>query len=127
MREGQTNGKETIRNILVKHDADKKAFRSENSIEKISNDVRLESGGNISAKTIRVWYHDYIDHESFQEDRRGTFTRVTFLVEYDYSLRFQIYIKNERKFTVDTAARELEAIISKDPPQCVEGDEHSKD
>lgn len=118
---GKANGRDKIRNILVKHDADKKAFRSENSIEKISSEVRLESGGNLSAKTIRVWYHDYIDHESFQEDRRGAFTRVTFLQEYDYSLRFQIYLKNERKLTVDTAARELETIISKDPPQSEEG------
>lgn len=40
-----------------------------------------------------------------------------FLDEYGYSLRFQIYLKNERKLTVDIATKELESIIQKDPPK----------
>ena len=40
-----------------------------------------------------------------------------FLDEYGYSLRFQIYFKNEIELTVDIATKELESIIQKDPPK----------
>jgi hypothetical protein len=33
-----------------------------------------------------------------------------FLEDYDYALRFQMYLKNERKLTVDAATKELEVI-----------------
>ena len=40
---------------------------------------------------------------------------------YGYSLRFQIYLKNEKRLTVDAAAKELDIMIQKDPPKTEEG------
>lgn len=44
-----------------------------------------------------------------------------FLEEYGYALRFQIYMKNERKLSVDVATKELESMILKDPPKTEQG------
>ena len=107
--------------LLSRYEADKSSFRSNNSINKISDDVRLLSGGHISSRTIRVWYNEYIEKQSFQEDCRGSHERTTFIEDYGYGQRFQLYLKNERKLTVETATRELEEMIRKDPPASVEG------
>ena len=107
--------------LLAKYDADKNVFRANNSISKISEEVRLLSGGRISSKTIRMWYHEYMEKESFQEDCRGSYARATFIEQYGYTQRFQLYLKNERKLTVDAATRALEAIIMKDPPVSEDG------
>lgn len=44
-----------------------------------------------------------------------------FLEEYGYDLRFKIYLKNERKLTIDVATKELESMITRDPPKCEDG------
>jgi hypothetical protein len=71
----------------------------------------------VSNKKIREWYHDYLQSGSFEEDLRGSWKRDMFLDEYAYFLRFQMYLKNERKLTVDIASKELETMIHKDPPK----------
>ena len=91
-------------------------MQPEMHISKISEEVRLLSGGRISSKTIRIWYHEYMEKESFQEDCRGSHARKTFIEEFGYTKRFQLYLKNERKLTVNAVTRALEAIITKDPP-----------
>lgn len=57
-----------------------------------------------------------MEKESFQEDCRGPHARKTVIEEYEYTRRFQLYPKNERKLTVNAATRALEAIITKNPP-----------
>ena len=113
--------RDIVSNIMTEHEIAKKEFRLEHSMVHIAEEVCLLAGGHISAKTIRMWYHEYIVNKSFKEDSRGTHTRVTFLEQYGYSMRFQIYLKDERKLTVDVVTRELELIISKDPPVTDEG------
>ena len=75
----------------------------------------------MSSRKIREWYNEYLENGSFEEDMRGCWKRDMFLEEYGYSLRFQIYLKNEKKLTVDIATKELESIIQKDPPKSEEG------
>jgi hypothetical protein len=103
------------------HDILKKEFRSANTMIVLSEKVRALTGAIISSKKIREWYNDYLENESFEEDLRGCWRRDMFLEEYGYSLRFQIYLKNERKLTVDIATKELESIIQKDPPKTEAG------
>jgi hypothetical protein len=107
--------------MFREHEAFKKQFRNDNSMQVLSERVRNIAGGVISSKKIREWYHEYLDKESFQEDLRGSWKREMFLEEYGYSLRFQLYLKNERKLTVDVATKALEEIIQKDPPKTEEG------
>lgn len=87
----------------------------------ISDQVRIESGKKISSKTIRAWYNEYLEFKGFKEDARWAWVRETFLETYNYKLRFKMYLKNQRRLTVDTAAKDLEDLISKDPPKSVEG------
>jgi hypothetical protein len=75
----------------------------------------------MSSKKIREWYHEYIEKENFQEDLRGSWKRDMNLEVYGYSLRFQLYLKNEMKLTVDVATKALEEIIQKDPRKTEEG------
>lgn len=107
--------------ILKDHEIMKKKFRSDNNMNILSDRVRAQTGCVISAKKIREWYHEYLEHENFEEDLRGGWKRDMFLEEYGYALRFQIYMKNERKLTVDIATKELESIIMKDPPKTEKG------
>ena len=96
--------------MLKDHEILKKQFRLDHTMNILSERVRSVTGSVISAKKIRQWYHEYLDNQSFEEDLRGTWKREMFLEEYDYSLRFQIYLKNEKKLTVDAATKELELI-----------------
>lgn len=118
---GDKSKRDIVTSIMTEHEIAKKNFRLEHSMVLIAEEVRLLAGGHISAKTIRMWYHEYIDNKSFKEDSRGTHDRVTFLEQYGYSMRFKIYLRNVRKLTVEVAARELELIISKNPPVTDEG------
>jgi hypothetical protein len=108
-------------NMLKDHEILKKQFRRDHMMNILSERVRSFTGSVISAKKIREWYHEYLDKQSFEEDLRGTWKREMFLEEYGYSLRFQIYLKNEKKLTVDAATKELELIIQRDPPKSEEG------
>ena len=74
--------------LLLKHEAAKSAYRVNNNMMKMSDDVRLLFGGYVSSKTIRIWYHEYIEKESFQENCRGSHASTTFIEEYGYSHRF---------------------------------------
>ena len=117
-----TSSSTSDRDLMFKqHDVLKKRFRSENSMVIISEKVRALTGDAVSNKKIREWYHDYLESGSFEEDLRGSWKRDMFLDEYGYSLRFQMYLKNERKLTVDIATKELESIIHKDPPKSESG------
>lgn len=107
--------------MLQDHEKTKKLFRLEHTMEILSERARAETGNAISSRKIREWYHDYLENQSFEEDLRGSWKRDMFLEDYDYALRFQIYLKNERKLTVDTATKELESMILKDPPKTEEG------
>lgn len=118
---GSAEERKNLPLLLSRYDADKSAFRLNNSISKISDDVRFLSGDHISSRTIRVWYNEYIEKQSFQEDCRGTHERTSFIEDYGYCQRFKLYLKNEKKLTVDAATRELEDIIRKDPPASVQG------
>ena len=121
----QINLKSTVaseRQLMFKeHEILKKQFRAENNMNILSERVKSLAGSAVSAKKIREWYHEYLEYESFEEDLRGGWKRDMFLEEYGYSLRFQIYMKNERKLTVDVATKELESIIHKDPPKTEQG------
>lgn len=118
---GSNGSRQRISLLLARYDSARTAFRIDNSISSISDEVRRQSGGLISSKTIRVWYHEYIEKESFMEDRRGSHARTNFIDEHGYTQRFQLYLKNERKLTVDVATRALEAIITNDPPASEDG------
>jgi hypothetical protein len=107
--------------LLQDHEKTKKLFRLEHTMESLSERARAETGNAISSRKIRDWYHDYLENQSFEEDLRGSWKRDMFLEDYDYALRFQIYLKNERKPTVDTATKELESMILKHPPKTEEG------
>jgi hypothetical protein len=107
--------------LLKEHEKLKKQFRTDNNMNTLSERVRLLTGAVISAKKIREWYHEYLEKDSFEEDFRGSWKRDSFLEENGYSIRFQIYLKNERKLTVDLATKELESIIQKDPPKTEDG------
>ena len=107
--------KALVEDIMTQDEIEKKQFRLLNSMGSVADEVRLLTANHIFAKTIRAWYHEHMDNKSFKEDCRGSHDRVTFLEEYGYSLRFKLYLKNEKKLTVDVATKELEAIISRDP------------
>jgi hypothetical protein len=107
--------------MFREHEVSKKQFRNDNSMQVLSERVKTFTGAVMSSKKIREWYHEYVEKESFLEDLRGSWKREMFLEEYGYSLRFQLYLKNERKLTVDVATKALEEIIQKDPPKTEEG------
>jgi hypothetical protein len=107
--------------MLQDHEKIKKLFRQEHTMDILSERARAETGHAISSRKIREWYHEYLENQSFEEDLRGSWKRDMFLEDYDYALRFQIHLKNERKLTVDAATKELELIILKDPPKTEEG------
>ena len=105
------------------HEVAKLSFRSKNTIPVLSEKVRDNTGTSISARRVREWYAEYFEKECFEEDLRGGWQRDMFLEEFGYSVRFQLYLKNEKKLTVDVATKELESIITKDPPKTEEGKE----
>ena len=107
--------------MIKKREDMKKKFRAENTMCIISEKVRDLTGSVISCKKLREWYNEYLLKKSFEEDLRGSWKRDMFLEEYGYDLRFKIYLKNERKLTVDVATKELESMITKDPPKCEDG------
>jgi hypothetical protein len=107
--------------MFREHEVLKKQFRNDNSMQVLSERVKTFTGAVTSSKKIREWYHEYVEKESFLEDLRGSWKREMFFEEYGYSLRFQLYLKNERKLTVDVATKALEEIIQKDPPKTEEG------
>ena len=80
--------RKSLQPLLLKHEAAKSAYRVNNNMMKMSDDVRLLFGGYVSSKTIRIWYHEYIEKESFQENCRGSHASTTFIEEYGYSHRF---------------------------------------
>ena len=94
----------------------------------------------MSNRTLRVYQFDFrrgpptLRREGFFEDGASVVQRVpgekfiqkrlsrkSFLEEYGYSLRFQLYLINERRLTVAAATKALEDIIMKDPPPCKDG------
>ena len=107
--------------MFKEHEVVKRHFRAENTMNILSDKVRQLARNAMSSRKIREWYNEYLENGSFEEDMRGCWKRDMFLEEYGYSLRFQIYLKNEKKLTVDIATKELESIIQKDPPKSEEG------
>lgn len=107
--------------LMKSHDDLKASFRESQTMVLISDSVRCETGGRVSSKTIRAWYNEFLELKGFKEDLRGMWQRECFLDAYDYSLRFLMYLKNQRKLTVDRAAKDLEELIAKDPPKCAAG------
>ena len=116
-----TQGSAAREEKLKEHEELKRKFRVDHTMIILSEKVRTLTGAVISAKKIREWYHNYLENQSFEEDSRGTWKREMFLEGYGYSLRFQIYLKNEKRLTVDAAAKELDIMIQKDPPKTEEG------
>ena len=107
--------------LVARYNENRNTFRAMTSISLISEEVRQLSGGKVSSRTVRVWYNEYQEKSLFKEDCRGSYARKSFLEEYGYSLRFQLYLKNERRLTVAAVTKALEAIIAKDPPPCQDG------
>ena len=107
--------------MLQQHDYFKRKSRSENTVRALSEKVSGFSGGVLSPRMIRKWYHQYMDTGGFDEDLCGVWMRDIFLEEHGYTHRFQLYMKNELTVTVDTATKELEAIVQRDPPRTEHG------
>lgn len=115
------NEKDSALQILKDHEVQKNKFRWLYSMAVLSEEVAGQTGKKISPKTALVWYNEYVESGGFKEDTRGVWDRESFLEEYGYKLRFEIYLKNQRKMTVDVATRDLEALIAKDPPKSAIG------
>jgi hypothetical protein len=58
---------------------------------------------------------------NFKEDLRGCYERNFFLEEHGYKRRFELYLKNERHLSVNSATSALQRIIDADPPQTADG------
>jgi hypothetical protein len=80
-----------------------------------------ESERKMSQTTIRKWYNEFKDHGLFKEDLRGCYERMSFLEEYNYTRKFQLYLRNEKHLKVDEAKRNLEFILNSDPPESAKG------
>ena len=87
----------------------------------IANIVNNEPNKKISSKTLRKWYNEFDEYEKFKEDLRGCYERNSFLTEYGYKRRFELYLKNERHLSVDAATIGLQRIINSDSPAEAEG------
>jgi hypothetical protein len=109
--------------MLDKRETMKKKFRTVNSMCALSERAKVLTGSVISGSKIREWYNEYLERGTFEEDLRGSWKRDMFLEDFGYGLRFKMYLKNARKITVDIATKELESIITRDPPKCESGRE----
>ena len=109
----RANLKDTISDVLLRRNE----FKIKNSMASVAESVFLECNKIISAKTIRKWYNEFKEFGLFKEDLRGCYERRSFLSEYNYSRKFELYLKNERHLTVDEAKRNLEFILNSNPPE----------
>ena len=74
----------------------------------LSKRVRVETGAVISAKKMREWDHEYLEHGNFEEELRGGWKRDMFLEEYGYALIFST-LKFE---TISRLPSNLEDVIN---------------
>ena len=109
----RANLNDTISDVLLRRNE----FKIKNSMASVAESVFLECNKIISAKTIRKWYNEFKELGLFKEDLKGCYERRSFLSEYNYSRKFELYLKNERHLTVDEAKRNLEFILISNPPE----------
>jgi hypothetical protein len=96
-------------------------FKVQNSMTVLVERVHEECRKIKSQKTIRKWYNEVKEYGLFKEDLRGCFQRISFLEEYNYTRKFQLYLRNEKHLTVDEAKRNLECILNTNPPETEKG------
>jgi hypothetical protein len=96
-------------------------FKVQNSMTALVERVHEECRKIKSQKTIRKWYNEFKEYGLFKEDLRGCFQRISFLEEYNYTRKFQLYLRNEKHLTVDEAKRNLEFILNTNPPETEKG------
>ena len=87
----------------------------------IAEEAIEESNRKISARTLRKWYNEFEEFNKFKEDLRGCYERNFFLEEHGCKRRFELYLKNERHLSVNSATSALQRIIDADPPQTADG------
>ena len=104
----KSHDKESLLQMLKAHEVEKTNFRTLYSMASLSYSVAKQTGKKISLKTALVWYNEYIEKGGFKEDARGVWDRESFLEEYGYKLRFVIYLKNQRRLTVDVGGPHCE-------------------
>lgn len=99
----------------------RKLFKESHSMGEIVNHVYIESEKVFACSTIRKWYNEYVEYKMLKEDLRGCHERIQFLSEYGYKREFELCLKNERHLSVNEAKKNLEYIISSDPPTSEKG------
>lgn len=110
-----------LRLILADNLMKLKEFKERSSMNVITEKAVTQTIKKVPAKTARKWFNDFKEHKLFKEDLRGCYQRRFFLDEYGYKRRFELYLKNERHLSVDSAKKNLEEIMESDPPLSEEG------
>lgn len=110
-----------LRKVLADNLVKLQKFKEESSMNVITEKAVNQTVKKVSAKTAKKWFNDFKEHKLFKEDLRGCYQRRFFLDEYGYKRRFELYLKNERHLSVDSAKKNLEEIMETDPPLSEEG------
>ena len=115
------NSPDGLRKILADNLVKLREFKERMSMNLIAEKAVKQTIKKVSAKTAKKWFNDFKAFKLFKEDLRGCYERRFFLDEYGYTRRFELYLKNERHLSVDSAKKNLEEIMESDPPLSKEG------
>ena len=85
-------------------------------LTKISKDLR----GHLAGRTILQYFNEYLKYDGFKEDLRGKHQRLFFLDVFNYTKRWEHWLKYAPHVSVQAATDALEAIIRENMPEDVE-------
>ena len=74
-----------------------------------------------SVQIIRQWYNEFCKYQKFKQNLQGLRDRESFLEEFNYTRRFYLYLKYEKKLSVNSATEALTGLILLDQPTTADG------
>ena len=100
--------------------AKKKILLQENSMPIIADNISKDLRGHLAGKTILHYFNEYVKYEGFKEDLRGKHQRLFFLDTFNYTKRWEYWLRYTPHVSVQAAKDELESIIRSNMPEDVE-------
>ena len=70
---------------------------------KIAAKISTELRGQVAGETILKYFNEYKMHGGFKEDMRGKHDRLFFLDIFNYTKRWEFFLKYAKKISVQVA------------------------
>ena len=97
--------------VIEAFDAKKKILLQENAMLIIADKVSKDLRGHLAGRTILQYFNEYLKYNGFKEDLRGKHQRLFFLDVFNYTKRWEHWLKYTPHVSVQAVTDALEAII----------------